>query len=80
MFVIIFHFIHIPQVPMRNFLNNFPGFTMLVIIQVENLCCLCGKDESIILVPTTAMADAFEISIILHPRLLATGIKPITLE
>jgi len=53
---------------------------MLVIIQVENLCCLCGKDESIILVPTTAMADAFEISIILHPRLLATGIKPITLE
>jgi len=53
---------------------------MLVIIQVENLCCLCCKDESIILVPTTAMADAFEISTILHPRLLATGIKPITLE
>jgi hypothetical protein len=53
---------------------------MLVIFQVENLCCLCGKDERIILVPATAMADTFEMSIIFNPRLLAASVKLITLK
>jgi hypothetical protein len=65
---------------MRKLLNNFPRLTMLVIFQVENLCCLCGIDESIILVPATSMADAFEMSITFNSKLLVISVKPIALK